>query len=668
MADLGSAAIIFAFVIALYAAAASLVSGRWRIGEVWVSARYAVFVVAGLTSLASAALVYSFFDRDFSIAYVAEYSSRDLPASYTFAAWWAGQAGSLLFWAWVLSLLAVVVVYFQGRKQYHEVIPYVTAVMMGILGYILGIIAFSSNPFDRLPVTLADGMGLNPLLRTSDMFSHPITLLLGYVGFTVPFAFAVAALISGKLDDWWIRATRRWTLTAWVFLTLGNIFGMVWAYTVLGWGGMWGWDPVENASFMPWLVATAYLHSVMVQERRGMLKVWNLLLIILTYALALFGTLLTRSGILSSVHSFAMGATGPLFVALILIVLMGSLQLLWSRRDLLRSQHELDSLVSREATFLGNNLVLVGAAFAIFWGTVFPLLSEAVRGVKVGVGPPFYEQITAPIFLALIILMGVCPLIGWRKASTENLLRNFLMPTVAGAGTFAVLYAGGLRSFWADVAFGAAAFVSAAILLEFYRGVRMRLRHGDNFLIALPRLVWRNKPRYGGYIVHIGVIIMAAGIVGSMFFSTNVQKQVAPGESIQIRGYTLTFQGLKDISTEHTQKVTGTLAVSRNGRPLGTIESSRRVEGHADEPQPVTDVGIRSRPLEDLYVILANWTEDEKAATFKVLVNPLMMWVWVGSAVLVAGTIIAFWPDRREKQAVPARQRVAIEGLEASRA
>jgi cytochrome c-type biogenesis protein CcmF len=288
--------------------------------------------------------------------------------------------------------------------------------------------------------------------------------------------------------------------------------------------------------------------------------------------------------------------------------------------------------------------------------------------VKVGVGPPFYEQITAPIFLALIILMGVCPLIGWRKASTENLLRNFLIPTVAGAGTFAMLYAGGLRHFWAGVAFGAAAFVAAAILLEFYRGVRMRIRHGDNFLIALPRLVWRNKPRYGGYIVHIGVILMVIGIAGSMFFSTNVQKQVATGESIEIRGYTLTFQGLTDVSTEHTQKITGTLAVSRDGKQLGTIEGSKRVEGHAEDAQPVTDVGIRSRPLEDLYVILASWTEDEKAATFKVLVNPLMMWVWIGATVLVVGTIIAFWPDRRERQAVPARQRVAIEGLEASRA
>ncbi len=668
MADIGSAAVIFAFVIALYAAAASLMTGKWRIAELWASARFAVFVVAGLTSLASAALVYSFFDRDFTIAYVAEYSSRDLPASYTFAAWWAGQAGSLLFWAWVLSLLAVVVVYFQGRRQYHEVIPYVAAVMMGILAYILGIIAFASNPFDRLPVKLEDGMGLNPLLRTSDMFSHPVTLLLGYVGFTVPFAFAVAALISGKLDDWWIRATRRWTLIAWFFLTLGNIFGMVWAYTVLGWGGMWGWDPVENASFMPWLMGTAYLHSVMVQQRRGMLKVWNLLLIILTYSLALFGTLLTRSGILSSVHSFAMGATGPLFVALILIVLMGSLQLLWSRRRLLRSQHELDSLVSREATFLGNNLILIGAAFAIFWGTVFPLLSEAVRGVKVGVGPPFYEQITAPIFLALIILMGVCPLIGWRKASTENLVRNFLLPAATGTATFVALYATGLRPFWADIAFGAVAFVAAAILLEFWRGVRMRIRHGDNFLVALPRLVWRNKPRYGGYIVHIGVVIMVIGIAGSMFFSTNIQKQVAPGETIDIRGYTLTFQGLTEISTEHTQKVTGTLLVSRDGKQLGAIESGKRVEGHADEPQPITDVGIRSRPLEDLYVILASWTEDENAATFKVLVNPLMMWVWTGATVLVAGTVIAFWPDGRERQLVPAKERLPLETLEASRA
>ncbi len=665
MADIGSAAVIFAFVIALYAAVSSFINGRRPNARIWSSARVAICVVAGLTSVASAALVYSFFARDFRIAYVAEYSSRDLPSNYTFAAWWAGQAGSLLFWAWVLSLLAVAVVLLQGRRQYHEVIPYVSSVMMGILAYILGIVAFASSPFDRLDFTPADGMGLNPLLRTSDMFSHPVTLLLGYVGFTVPFAFAVAALLSGRLDDWWIRATRRWTLTAWIFLTLGNIFGMVWAYTVLGWGGMWGWDPVENASFMPWLVGTAYLHSVMVQQRRGMLKVWNLLLIILTYSLALFGTLLTRSGILSSVHSFAMGATGPLFVAMILIVLMGSLQLLWSRRHLLRSQHELDSLVSREATFLTNNLVLLGATFAIFWGTVFPLLSEAVRGVKVGVGPPFYEQITAPIFLALIILMGVCPLIGWRKASTENLMRNFLFPIGTAVATFIILYAFGPRSLWADVAFAAIAFVSAAILLEFWRGFRMRVRHGDNVLVALPRLVWRSKPRYGGYIVHIGVIMMAVGIVGSMFFSTNVQQQVAPGESISIRGYTLTFQGLDDEMTEHGEKITGTLLVSRGDSQLGTIESGKRFEGHGEEPTPVTDVGIRSRPLEDVYVILNSWTEDGKA-TFKILVNPLMMWVWVGATVLVVGTGIAFWPDRRERQIAPARERVTSEALEAS--
>jgi cytochrome c-type biogenesis protein CcmF len=482
---------------------------------------------------------------------------------------------------------------------------------------------------------------------------------------TVPFAFAMAALISGRLDDWWIRSTRRWTLVAWLFLGLGNLLGMLWAYRVLGWGGYWAWDPVENASFMPWLTATAFLHSVMIQQRRGMLKVWNMALIIITFTLCLFGTLLTRSGILSSVHSFSMGAVGPLFLVLIALVLVGSLWLLWARLPGLRSEHQLDSIVSREASFLANNLLLVGVAFAVFWGTIFPLVSEAVRGVKVGVGPPFYNQITAPIFLALIILMGVCSLIGWRKASTENLLRNFLLPSILAAVVAVALYLLGLRPAYAAMAFAALVFVAATILLEFYRGVRARLRHGDSYLVALPQLVWRHRPRYGGYIVHLGVLLLALGIMGSQLFSTSVESTLAPGESMEIRDYVLTFRGLEETTNPDSAKVTGTLDVTRGGNAIGSIESSKRYEGQRDEP--VTDAGIRTTPKEDLFVILGNWTEDGEA-TFKVFINPLIMWIWVGGGVIVAGALIAFWPDAREESRVPVRRRQPVSKVEASHA
>ena len=667
MADLGYAAIIAAFVIAIYAAVAAFVGARARINELWLSTRNAVFVVFGLVSIASAALVYSFFARDFSIRYVAEHSSSDLPPLYTLAGWWAGQAGSLLLWAWILSIAAVVIV-LRSEKRAREQVPYVTAVMMAILAYFLGIIAFAANPLERMPLALSEGTGLNPLLRTSDMISHPTSLLLGYSLLTVPFAFAMAALITGRVDDWWIRSTRRWTLVAWFFLTLGNLFGMLWAYRVLGWGGYWAWDPVENASFMPWLTATAYLHSVMIQQRRGMLKVWNMVLIIITFSLSLFGTLVVRSGILSSVHSFAAGASGPLFLVLIFIVLVGSLWLLWARLPHLRSEHALDSMVSREATFLGNNLLLVGAAFAIFWGTIFPIVSEAVRGVKVGVGTPFYQQITAPIFLGLIFLMGVCSLIGWRKATVDNLLRNFLFPLAMAVGAAVVLYVLGLHSIYAVVAFAALAFAAATILLEFYRGVRARHRgHGDNYLIALPRLVWRHKPRYGGYIVHLGIVLLAMGIIGSQGFSTNKEATLAPGESMEVRGYTLTFndEGLTETSNANSTKVTATLDVSSGGEHLRFIDASKRFEGRSEEP--VTDAGIWTRPQEDLFVILGGWTEDGKA-TFKVFVNPLVMWIWVGGAVIVAGSLIAFWPDARAEQRVPVRRLQPIGEVEASHA
>jgi cytochrome c-type biogenesis protein CcmF len=666
MADVGYAALITAFVVAVYAAVAAFVASRAHIHELWLSARNAVFVVFGLTSVASASLVYSFFARDFGIRYVAEHSSSDLPLTYTFAGWWAGQEGSLLFWAWVLSLLAVIVIV-QGEKRHREQIPYVAAVMMGILGYFLGVIAFAANPLEKMPLAVSEGAGLNPLLRTSDMISHPTSLLLGYTIFAVPFAFAMAALISGRLDDWWIRSTRRWTLVAWLFLSLGNLFGMLWAYRVLGWGGYWSWDPVENAALMPWLTGTAFLHSVMIQQRRGMLKVWNMALIIITFSLCLFGTTVTRSGILSSVHAFAMGAVGPLLLALLAVVLVGSLGLLWVRLPGLRSEHRLDSMVSREASFLANNLLLVGVAFAVFWGTIFPLVSEAVRGVKVTVGPPFYQQVAGPIFLALIVLIGVCSLIGWRKASAENLLRNFVSPSIVAAAAAAALYLLGLRPSLAVLAFAALAFAAATILLEFYRGVRARHRfYDDSYLVAIPRLVWRRRHRYGGYIVHLGVVLLAMGVIGSQMFSASAEATLAPGESIEIRDYTLTFNGLEETSSANSTQVTGVLDVARGGKDVGTIEGSKRFEGRDGES--VTDPGIWTGVRQDLYVILGDWTEDGGQATFKVFVHPLLMWIWIGGGVLVAGTLIAFWPDAREERRAPVRRWLPVGEVETSHA
>ncbi|HKZ51094.1 MAG TPA: heme lyase CcmF/NrfE family subunit, partial [Dehalococcoidia bacterium] len=647
MTEVGYAAILIALVIAAYVTVASLLSAQGRTAPLWLSARNGVFAVLGLTTVASAALVYSFFARDFSLSYVAAYSSRDLSPIYTFAAWWAGLDGSLLFWAWLLSLFTAIVV-LQNRRRHQELMPYVTACMMALLAFFLGVMVFVANPFEKLPSIPADGRGLNPLLENPGMLFHPPSLYLGYVGFTVPFAFAMAALASGRLSDQWIRSTRRWTLLAWLFLSLGNIFGMQWAYVELGWGGFWGWDPVENASFMPWLTGTAYLHSVMIQQKRGMLKVWNFVLIIATFALSLFGTMLTRSGILSSVHSFSESAVGPLFIGLMAVVLALSVQLLWQRLPKLRGEHELDSLVSREASFLLNNLLLVGIAFAVFWGTIFPLISEAVRGVKIVVGPPFFNQVTLPIFFALIVLMGVCPLIGWRKASLENLARNFIYPLALSLLMAVTLYVLGMRPLYVVVALWALGFVIATLVLEFYRGVRARHRgHGDNYMVALPRLVWDNKPRYGGYIVHIGILLLALSIVVGEAYKATAEATLAPGETMSIKQYELTFLGLSERPTPSKDIFSARLAVANGGSSLGEVVPEKYFP--RNHPNPVTEVAIRSTIREDLYVILTGWTEDGKAS-FKVLVNPLMMWMWIGGGVAVAGTAIAFWPDPRERR------------------
>jgi len=629
MSEIGALAVVMAFVVSTYGTVMPLHSGL-----------RAVYANALLLGVASTAFLYALLTRDFGNAYVAGYSSRDLGFWYTLSVFWAGQAGSLLFWAAVLAAFSALAVWRLGRLR--ELIPYAAATLMGTSAFFTMLLTFVSSPFARLPVAPADGAGLNPLLQNAGMFFHPPTQYLGFVGTAVPFAFAVAALVTRHLDDEWIRATRRWTLAAWFFLSWGLIFGMMWAYVELGWGGFWAWDPVENAALLPWLTATAFLHSVMIQEKRDLLKVWNVVLIILTYVLALFGTFLTRSGVLSSVHAFATSSIGPLFFLFILLVLGMSFGLLLTRLGALRSQGELDSLVSRESGFLFNNLIFIGAAFAVFIGTVFPILSEAVSGMKISVGPPFFNQINVPIGLTLLVLMGVCPLLAWRKASPGHLLRSLAVPGVTAVAGAVALLAAGIRQGTALAALTLCVFVTAAIIQDVHRGAMVRRGHGETYAVALGRLVARNPRRYGGYVVHLGIILLFAGMAGSAF-GTERDAVLARGQTVTVNQYTLRYEGGGTYTRGERIITEATLTVFENGRLLTIMRPQRNVHTGRDE-QAMTEVAIRTTPREDLYVILAGMGDDGRV-NLRVIINPLMMWMWIGAGVLTLGTLIAFWPQ-----------------------
>ncbi len=576
MNSIASGLLIFAFVLAGYASWAAFMGGRWRQQRMILSAERSALALFAIATLIMSTLVYAFVTRDFSLEYVAHYSSRTLPMFYTISAVWAGQAGSLLLWAWLLTLFAAMVIW-QNRHKNRDLIPYALGVILFTAFFFFGLIVYTTSPFKLLPQPVADGSGLNPMLQNVGMVMHPPTLFLGYVGFVVPFAFAIAALLASKLDAQWIRTIRRWTLFSWLFLTLGNLFGAKWAYVELGWGGYWAWDPVENASLMPWLTGTAFLHSVMIQEKRGMLKVWNLALIILTFALTIFGTFITRSGIISSVHSFGLSNVGPVFMIFLGVILVVSFGLLWWRLPSLKSTNNLDAVLSKESSFLFNNLFLVGMTFAIFLGTIFPIVSEAVRGVKITVGPPFFNQVNVPIALALLALTGICPLIAWRKASRRNLWRSFTIPLSGSVLIGIALFVLGVRSLYPLMSFTLAVFVVITIVMEFYRGAVARARtSGRNFLAALWDLITRNKRRYGGYIVHIGVVMIFVGITGSSAFQKEKAAFMKPGDSIQIADYTLHYTGLQDKSTNHAQIMAAEMQVELNGRPLTTLYPERQ--------------------------------------------------------------------------------------------
>jgi cytochrome c-type biogenesis protein CcmF len=493
----------------------------------------------------------------------------------------------------------------------------------------------------------ADGSGLNPLLRHPGMIIHPPMLYLGFVSFVIPYAFAIAALVTGRTDDRWIRITRRWTLVAWLFLSLGLILGGRWAYDVLGWGGYWGWDPVEIAAFMPWLTGTALLHSVMIQEKRGMLKHWNMILIILTYELVIFGTFLTRSGVLSSVHAFAQSAIGPVFFAFMGLTFVVSLSLLLKRWNDLKAETQMTSLLSREALFLLNNLLFMGILVVCFWGVIFPLISEVFTGQKVTVGPPFYERATAPLFAGLLLLMGVAPLAAWRFSSAKTLGRAVWKPFIASLVVVAVVIVSGTRNPAALLGFWLCSFVAAVTLYEFWRGARARHRRsGESFPVALWRLAGRNRRRYGGYIIHLGVVLMAIGIIGIEIFQSETQGTIPQGETIALGDYTLTFNSLAAFDTDDGRNVArAVVSVDKNGQFVGELYPRR--DYYYESQQPMTIPGVRSTWEDDFYVLLVDWQPISTAgATFKIYHNPLVNWLWLGGFVFIIGTLVAAWPDR----------------------
>jgi cytochrome c-type biogenesis protein CcmF len=662
MTLLGQFALWAALLLGLWCIAIAF-SGRWHgrpdLSQSVVRSVYAVF---GCLVVASICLWKGLITHDFNMEYVAAYTSRNLPPYYIFSAFWAGQKGSLLFWAVVLSLFASAAQLLSPRRYAH-LMPYVAGVTTTVVAFFVSVMIFAANPFERLGFTPADGRGLNPQLQNVGMVIHPPMLYLGYISITIPFAFAVAALLSRRLDTGWIHAIRKWTLVSWLFLSIGITLGMWWAYVELGWGGYWAWDPVENASFLPWLTMTAFLHSVMIQEKRGMLKRWNFGLIIGTFLLSIFGTFITRSGVIASVHSFTQSNVGYFFLAFLVIATVLAFTLLYTRWPLLRADVQLESMLSREAAFLFNNLLLVGIAFSVLWGTLFPILSELVKGSKITVGPPFFNRVNVPLGLLLLGLTGVGPLIAWRKASPANLRRQFIAPSAAGLATLTVLLIAGVRDFYALMALALAGFVAGTIVQEFYRGVRARRRmHGESATLALAHLIARNRRRYGGYIVHAGILIYFVAFAG-MAFKREREATLKPGESVELSSpfghqYRFTHVGISQYEALNRIVSAATVEVMKDGKPAGLMTSEKRQ--HVDSfkrPtfEPSTEVAIRSGLQEDVYIVFAGAVNGTEEAVYRFNINPLVWWVWFGGLVLVIGGLVTMWPGAGATIAGPRR-------------
>jgi cytochrome c-type biogenesis protein CcmF len=723
LAEFGYGVLVLTFLLTLYSLASALY-GEWKRSAAAVeSARRAMLLTWPLLTVSSLALIYLLVNNHYEVTFVYEVTSRNMPTYLKVTALWGGQSGSLVFWSWLMSAFVSLATLRKWERD-RELLPWVIVVSAVTLAFFLSLVVFFENPFLRfwqtfggqvvrsmfqpvgtLPFVPADGRGLNPLLRHPGMIIHPPMLYLGFVAFIIPYAFAMAALITNRSDDRWIRLTRRWTLWAWLFLSLGLVLGGRWAYDVLGWGGYWGWDPVEIAAFMPWLTGTAFLHSVMIQEKRGMFKQWNMVLIILTYALVIFGTFLTRSGVLSSVHAFAQSAIGPMFFGFIALTFIASTSLLIYRWGSLRAATEMKSIFSREALFLLNNLLFMSVLVVCFWGVIFPLMSELFTGQKVTVGPPFYERANAPLFAVLMLLMGIAPLSAWGLSSVENtgrvdkpVLGGILATPVLlflvfwraveaslGGLTTAAIVLGIIlvvlgfiyvfrRAIWQSAIAAALVTILAAFTYtrdiiallgfflialtlsvtarEFWRAARARQKaHGENLLAALWGLFRRNRRRYGGYVIHVSMMLMAIGIIGIELFQNETQGTVALNESIELSGYRLEYSDIARFPGPDLREVTRAVVdVYEGERYLGQLYP--RIDYYPDAQQNMTIPGQRPTLRDDLYILLVDWQPASSiGATFKVYVNPLVNWLWVGSLVFLVGIIIAAWPEREGAKA-----------------
>ena len=601
--------------------------------------------------LATFILAYQLIISNFDIDYVARYTSLETPVVYKISALWAGQSGSLLFWLFILSIYATVVI-LQNQRKHHGLMPWVIITLVIVQMFFLVLTNYVTNPFKATEADfiVANGNGLNPLLQNVTMAIHPPTLYLGFVGFTVPFSFGISALVNRDTSPLWIQSIRRWTLVAWLFLSMGIILGGWWAYRELGWGGYWAWDPVENASFMPWLTATAFVHSIIIQEKKDMLRVWNMVLIILTFTLCIFGTFLTRSGVMSSVHSFTASSLGPIFLAFVFFILIVSFGLMYTRMNDLRSTRRMESFTSRESGFLFNNMVFVVMCFSVFWGTLFPVISEAVRGTKITVGPPFFNQINIPIGLILLGLTGVGPLLAWRRTGKKNLIRNFTFPILTGLSSAIVLLIIGYRDY-VVISFSLGAFVTATITTEFIRGIRARnKKFKESPITALKMMVSKNRSRYGGYVVHLGIVFMFIGFTGHAF-DKEKEFSLKVGETDHVAGYEFELIQLSESERpNHYAWISDLRVTKHNGEFVTNLRPEKRVYFHrnpdVNRRQPHSELDIYSTLNKDIYSIFSAVDTENGVAFIKIMVNPLVRWVWIGGCILVFGTLIALWPRR----------------------
>ncbi len=649
MSFFGRALLLVALAVAVFTVVAA-VHGRTPRNRAWFfAAQRGVYALFGLFTVAVVGLVSALIGNNFSLVAVANYSSTEMPLHLRITALWASQSGSLLFWAWLLTGFASLAVLLNRRRN-RELMPIVIAVLAGLIGFFALVLSFATSPFETMRVVPENGQGLVSALRNPYMVSHPPMLYLGYVSIAIPFAFAIAALITRRLDSAWLGSIRKWTLASWAFLGIGIILGAKWAYESLSFGGYWIWDPVENAALLPWLTGTAFLHSVMVQERRGMLKIWNMALIILTFSLTLFGTLLTRSGIVSSVHNFGAQTVGPYILGLLILTLIGGTYLIITRLPELRSRNSLESYFSREAIFLYNNLLLVGLAFIVVWGTMYPVISELVRGERITVGRGFFDQVAAPIGVALLLLTGLGPLMPWRRMSWALVRRRFLWPGVVTAVALPLLLLTDARGNWVTLCvLLIAVFSAGCILSEFWQGTRVRKAHGGvSWWGAFSQLISRNRRRYGGYIVHIGIVLVIVGIAVSRSFLTEGSFNLGPGDSARVGDYVFTAQEVTRGRSEQAMVTSARVRVTDlNGAHATDLNPSIHI--YTSNRDVGNEIAISSNMERDIWMYMAGSTEN-KIASFHVFINPMVAWIWAGGIIFLMGAVVAGWPQGKRQR------------------